>query len=72
MDTADWVVENDLDVTVPGMSPPILHDHLDLQEIGREQQGMEEWLDATEEESSYEIVNGHLFSTKSSQPSTLV
>ncbi len=64
LDTADRVVENDLDVTVPAMSPPILHDHLDLQEIGREKQGIEDWSEAKEEESRYEILNHNLFSTK--------
>jgi len=64
LDTADWIVSEKSHATDPGLALPILHDHLDLSEIGHEQRSMAEWTEAIDPESQYDLVNEVLYSSK--------
>lgn len=63
-DTADWVREEDEIDEDPGLSLPIIHDNLNLEEVGQEQQTIDEWTETNDPDSSYDVIKGVLYSSK--------
>ena len=61
-DTGDWVTDSDVSQLPPDEKLPIFH-NLDLKQVSEAQQEMEEWTEAADVDSQYDIVNSLLYST---------
>ena len=62
-DTGDWLLGSDLPDLPVNESLPVFHGFLNFKQVAKEQREMDEWSEAADESSKYDIVHGLLYST---------
>ena len=61
-DTGDWRMGDDLPDMPPDEELPIFHPFLNMCKVAEDQRQMDEWTEARDEETQYDIVQGVLYS----------